>query len=717
MSESLLASFDSSQPDEKEARRYLEFLSGGNPAKEFTFATLDEANSHEERGKSITLHGTLEEHFDKLAAYNGQGFGVFVVLNRTDGHGRKKENIVDTRGIAIADFDRSPLDPALKGPYPPQLVVETSPGRYHALFSLTELPLDRFTDIQKALAERLGSDLVVKDVTRLFRIPGFLHHKGESTYLSHISQTLDRSPHDLQAFMQWLNIESECTFSPDSSQSKDPQSERHVIREGNRNSTLTRTGGSLRRIGLQVDVIDAALQVFNRQRCVPPLPEAEVRRIAKSVERYPVPGEKAARPELSAGALYGLAGDIAREVASRSEADPAAVLASALVRAGATFGPELVLPVGDTSHFPRLFVIKVGATSRGRKGTSEDSVRRVFEAAENELNEPLIQNGVVNLDARMFSRLSVRPGPMSSGEGLIYAVRDPSEVLDKEGKVIERDEGVTDKRLLIIESEFGAPLRTAQRHGSILSTTIRSAWDHGNLAPLTKNSRITATDAHICVIGHITAEELDGLLQEVDIWNGFANRFLFLYVERKKLVPWPEPLPDAIVRNFAERLASTVLTASRRKTKITTLDAEAKRIWTELYADLSQDWPGPYGAVTSRAETQVLRIALVYALLDGDSAIRSAHLEAAVAFWQFCDESARYIFSGLGSGRHETNVLAALATGPKSQGEFYGELGGHVKAYQLNKVLARLETEGIIQHSIQATGGRPAKIWRLIQSP
>ncbi len=121
--------------------------------------------------------------------------------------------------------------------------------------------------------------------------------------------------------------------------------------------------------------------------------------------------------------------------------------------------------------------------------------------------------------------------------------------------------------------------------------------------------------------------------------------------------------------------------------------------------------------MTARAEAQLLRLSITYALLDGDSAIRSAHLQAAVAFWQFCDDSARYIFAGLGSGGREKTVLAALATGPKSQGELHKELGGHVKADQLNKVLARLETNVIIQHSTQATGGRRAKIWALKQSP
>ena len=78
------------------------------------------------------------------------------------------------------------------------------------------------------------------------------------------------------------------------------------------------------------------------------------------------------------------------------------------------------------------------------------------------------------------------------------------------------DEGVTDKRLLVVESEFASVLRVAQRQGNTLSATIREAWDSGNLRTLTKNDPMTATGAHICIVGHITADELRAELTATD---------------------------------------------------------------------------------------------------------------------------------------------------------------------------------------------------------
>jgi hypothetical protein len=60
-----------------------------------------------------------------------------------------------------------------------------------------------------------------------------------------------------------------------------------VLYEGQRNCGLASIAGALRRRGLTQSEIEAALLAANRERCVPPLPETEVLRIARSISRYP----------------------------------------------------------------------------------------------------------------------------------------------------------------------------------------------------------------------------------------------------------------------------------------------------------------------------------------------------------------------------------------------------------------------------------------------
>ncbi len=116
---------------------------------------------------------------------------------------------------------------------------------------------------------------------------------------------------------------------------------------------------------------------------------------------------------------------------------------------------------------------------------------------------------------------------MSSGEDLIWNVRDAQ----------EKDPGIADKRLFVVETEFSQALKSMSREGNCLSSVIRQSFDDGILRTLTKNNPAVATGAHVSIIAYITLEELRRLMSETDALNGFANRFLWCCVRRSKLLP------------------------------------------------------------------------------------------------------------------------------------------------------------------------------------
>jgi putative DNA primase/helicase len=60
-----------------------------------------------------------------------------------------------------------------------------------------------------------------------------------------------------------------------------------VILESKRNTTLASIAGSMRRVNMSEQAIDAALQEVNQQRCQPPLDRLEVSGIAESIAKYP----------------------------------------------------------------------------------------------------------------------------------------------------------------------------------------------------------------------------------------------------------------------------------------------------------------------------------------------------------------------------------------------------------------------------------------------
>ncbi|MDR3629360.1 MAG: toprim domain-containing protein [Desulfocapsaceae bacterium] len=216
------------------------------------------------------------------------------------------------------------------------------------------------------------------------------------------------------------------------------------------------------------------------------------------IQEWPVMDQKAYR---------GIAGDFVALASENSEADPAAILITFLARFAVEVGSGPTLFVGDGKHHARFAAVIVGASSKARKGTSSKPVNRLYSKIERQ------------------ARYS--PGPFSSGEGIIHAVRDPVKKWDEKNQCdIIADPGVKDKRFFILDEEFGGAMSQTKREGNTLSTVIRCAWDSGNLDPLTKTSKTTATGAHIGWISHITISELHAKLSETEALNGFGNRIL-----------------------------------------------------------------------------------------------------------------------------------------------------------------------------------------------
>jgi hypothetical protein len=399
------------------------------------------------------------------------------------------------------------------------------------------------------------------------------------------------------------------------------------------------------------------------------------------VPHWPAPLDKAA--------FHGIAGEITRAIEPHTEADPAAILLQLLVAAGSIIGRGPHFRVEGDEHHGNLFMVNIGDTSKGRKGTSWGRVLRLFE----HIVDPWAAERVLS--------------GLSSGEGLIWAVRDA--IYDSKETVV--DSGISDKRLLIIESEFASTLRVLERDGNTLSAVVRQAWDKGNLRTLTKNSAAVATGAHISIIGHITADELRRYLTRTEAGNGFANRFLFCCVKRSKCLP--DGGGDVDLAPYAQRLA--IIANKARTFGRVTFDDVARAAWHQVYPDLSEGRPGLLGAVTSRAEAQTLRLALIYALLDSSDQIRAEHLRAALAVWEYCEASARYVFGDSVGDPVADDLLRAIRSSGANgmtRTEMRDLFRRNRSGAEIGAALELLSRLGHIHnHQVDDTGGRPAEVW------
>jgi hypothetical protein len=246
---------------------------------------------------------------------------------------------------------------------------------------------------------------------------------------------------------------------------------------------------------------------------------------------------------------------------------------------------------------------------------------------------------------------------------------------------------------------------------------IRESWETGNLSTLTKNSPLRATGAHVSIIAHTTREELITSLTETDRANGFANRFLYMLVRRSKYLAEPATVPDAVLQPLIDNLRQVVQQHHHRHVFVR--DAEARAIWADVYPKLSEGEPGLLGAILARAEAHVLRLSLLYAVLDESPAIRAPHLHAALALWDYSEQSARRIFGDvLGLSVADTILAALRARGPMTREEITDLFHRNKKAAVIDAALHVLRELGKAKCSTRAPEGgrgRSATVWEAIQ--
>jgi hypothetical protein len=272
-----------------------------------------------------------------------------------------------------------------------------------------------------------------------------------------------------------------------------------------------------------------------------------------------------------------------------------------------------------------------------------------------------------------------------------------------------------DHRALILESEFARLLAIVNREGSTISHNLRNGWDTGTLSVETRQKKERVHGAHISVIGHITRDELLRRLSDVEAANGFANRHLIICGRRSKLLPFGGGLTQDVAGVIRKLKDATDKTRKLGNTQID-FDEEAKNFWAQIYAVLSEGKPGLLGAITSRAEAHVVRLALIYALLDKAEEIRLEHLKAALAVWDYSEASAAYIWGDRLGDPTADEILSALKASMEglTRWDLHRHFSGHKTGNELDRALGMLTERGLIRSAPEESGGRPGtRYWTL----
>jgi len=357
--------------------------------------------------------------------------------------------------------------------------------------------------------------------------------------------------------------------------------------------------------------------------------EVRIEEVSDDCEEEPLPEPKR-MPTPSLIVYEGVIGKMVRTLEPETEADSIAILLSVFCAFGNAIGRTAHCKVGATLHYCNLFVLGVGKTAQARKGLANDTAMALM--PKDEWKSKCLATG------------------LSSGEGVIWAIRDAQQKLD-EGVLQTLDAGVSDKRLFVREEEFSKPLACMKREGNTLADILKNAWDGKILRTLTRSSPCQASEPHLSIFAWTTPETLRRTLPVALAEDGFINRFLIACVRRTKLIPSPKAIDyEALGKPIVDAIAFAKSVGEMKRAP------EAETLWETMYREMeTEERNGIYGLATLRASAQTLRLAMLYALTAREKIIGVKHLQSAYALWKYCEASARYIFG-------ETPTLSPLAS-------------------------------------------------------
>ena len=291
------------------------------------------------------------------------------------------------------------------------------------------------------------------------------------------------------------------------------------IPAGQRNATLARLAGSMRRIGMGQPEITAALRETNRGRCFPPLNEREVARIAESVARYAPDDIAVAVAENHFDQMYAAAAATDDEL---ELPDPGPIPGELLRVPG--FIDEVMRYTLDTAPYPEPVLAFAGALTLQALLAG----RKVRDAMDNRTNLyvlSLANSGVGKDHARKVNARVLYEAGLAECLGTSFA----------SGEGIEDRLFVQPASLFQVDEIDGLLLRVGQardaRHEAIVSMLLQmysSASSIYVMRAKANHERSVIDQPCLCLFGTAVPKHFYEAISARLMTNGFLARLLIL---------------------------------------------------------------------------------------------------------------------------------------------------------------------------------------------
>ena len=324
-------------------------------------------------------------------------------------------------------------------------------------------------------------------------------------------------------------------------------------------------------------------------------------------------------PALPEEAWHGSSREYRRIVEPTTEAPPTYHLACFLTATGTALGRSVYMQKAGR-HYPNVFMVLVGPSGGGRKSTALNLGVELLRAVGQEI-------GVVRtIDSREgFIEHLASLGNEQRGSGWASAMVRLGELRSLIDKT--RMEGLRN-----------------------IVPTLCDAYDcPASLEVRTRKNAVSVSNPTVSLLAATTRRWIDGLSAE-DLEGGLGNRIAWVAGEPGAALPNPPLRNQAQWDALTQRLHSRIEHWRKARSTEFSLSPAAAARWEKIYAELyaDKDEEALIAILCERLQNHCLKVALIYAALDGNPVIELPHLEAAYAFTQFLYDCLWHLFRGFG---------------------------------------------------------------------
>jgi hypothetical protein len=336
---------------------------------------------------------------------------------------------------------------------------------------------------------------------------------------------------------------------------------------------------------------------------------------------------------------------------------------------------------GSDRIYPNLWTMIVGQTGRARKSSTINKGRDILYRTAPDL--------------QVLSSLA-------TWEGLLLAMSRKDE-----------EPNLQSEKTLVCMSEFDGFLKKSRNDAiSHLIPELCNIYDcPPEVKNSTKGSPIVVKNPFLSILAGIQPEVLEKSFQTGDVNGGFAGRFIYVYDVSDKEIPIP-------IWNKQTEYNQLITTLSYIKNNCIEKEIIRYKGFESLWNPFYHTYRTPNGdpslllQLNDRMQNHVLKMAMIFAVLDGESEIMEYHLADAINIGYWLIGNNRRLFGMLGASdqqKIEQKIIDLIANGTNNRREIFQSMNITGNVFDL--AISGLMKADVIYEVIKRNPkGRPSKL-------